>query len=191
MNKITHYTTTAKWFHWISAILVFFQLSSGIWMTQAIQNITLRSSAWKMYQNHKSIGILLLLLTIIRIFWRIKNPPPDHKKWLQDWEAKAANIAHKALYTLLLLTPLLGWLMVSSSPLKIPTILLNWLDWPHIPIPEKIDSLSIYQWSKTTHQVSGIVLGIIVGIHLTAALKHHFYDKNSILKSMTTNRIPQ
>ena len=184
MRLKTDYTLTAKIFHWLTALLVIYQLGSGMWMTSAIFDIKLRAIAWKTYQNHKSIGITILLITLLRGIWRISHPPPDHTNWLKQWERYAALTAHLSLYGILIFNPLLGWIMVSTSPLKLPTIIFSWFTWPHIPIPEYLHPYDVYITSKSLHQFTGYLLIIILFIHISAALKHHFIDKNAVLQSM-------
>ena len=87
MRLKTDYTLTAKIFHWLTALLVIYQLGSGMWMTSAIFDIKLRAIAWKTYQNHKSIGITILLITLLRGIWRVKE-----KQWEDDERAFKKNI---------------------------------------------------------------------------------------------------
>ncbi len=176
------YTSTAKFFHWLSALLIIYQLSSGIWMTRAIQIADLKMLAWKTYQTHKSVGISILILTMIRFIWRQYHRPPDHSKSLSTWEITAALIVHRCMYLLAILSPMLGWLMVSASPLRLPTVIFGLFSLPHLPsIPV---STELYIISKQLHIYSNTLLFILMCIHISAAIKHHIYDKNNILISM-------
>ena len=184
-TNMRSFGSIAKSLHWTVAILVYYQLGSGIWMSRAIHDSELRAIAWRTYQNHKSVGLTILCLMIIRILWRLKHPPPDHSKWLRAWEVIAARINHWSLYAMLLINPLLGWLMVSSSPLQLPTVVFSSFTWPHVPgVTDTPWSTWVYSWSKSSHQVTGWLLLTMIIIHVIAALKHHFIDKNGILISM-------
>lgn len=183
--KSKTFTTTAKVLHWATVVLVFYQLSSGFWMTSAIRDVQLRAIAWKVYQNHKSVGITILLITLFRIWWRVGHPAPSHEKILSLYERLASKAAHYTLYALLVISPLLGWAMVSTSPLKLPTLLFDYLHWPHIPWLERyVFNTDIYVLSKRAHEISAITMTILVSIHIIAALKHHIIDKNTILQGM-------
>ena len=185
MQREHSYTTTAKAFHWISAGLMIAQLSSGLWMTAAIHQPATRALAWKTYQTHKSLGITLLFITLLRILWRLGHPPPDHSHWLEKWEAISAQYSHLVLYAILIGDPLLGWLMVSSNANQIPTILFGWIDLPHLPYefmptsPETLNSIS-----TLGHKIVGWLALALITIHTSATLKHYFIDRNGILQSM-------
>ena len=183
--KETACTRTAIFLHWLSALFVIYQLTSGFWMVSAIKISHLRMIAWRVYQTHKSIGISLLLLWFVRVAWRTTHPPPNHQHLLKKWEHYAATTVHYTLYLLLIFTPLTGWLMTSTSPLKIPTLLFGWLYWPHIPWESQIITRqSLYLASKALHQSAAWLIAGLITLHASAALKHHFIDKSSILTSI-------
>ena len=186
-----NYTATAKTLHWISAILVFYQLASGVWMTRAIQDTYLRAIAWRTYQNHKSVGLTILMLTLFRLYWRLTHKPPEHKNTLQAWERVAAISVHRTMYTLLIISPLLGWLMVSTSPIQMPTLLYGLIKWPHVPYMPAVHKHTLYMGSLTAHKYAGMLLILLVTIHISAALKHHFYDKNTVLRRMLPTTEPK
>src|SRR6201999_4346461 len=88
---------------------------------------------FKLFQLHKSLGITVLLLMVLRVLWRFIGRTPALPAWLSWYERAGAKAAHLSLYLLLFALPLTGWALVSSSALPIPTLLYQTIPWPHIP----------------------------------------------------------
>ena len=106
----------------------------------------------QLFQLHKSIGVVILLLAVARLAWRLVRPAPPLPGALPALEHKAAQAGHAALYVLMLALPLTGWAMVSTSPLNIPTVLFGVISWPHIPfLAELPDKAPVHAapWRRT------------------------------------------
>ena len=139
-------------------------------------------------QLHKSIGITVLLLTLVRIGWRLVNHPPPLPDHMARWERWAARATHYLFYLLMLAMPLSGWAMVSSSPLlrAHPTVLFGVVPWPTIPFGQ-IDSDTLHGLSKlfqATHDRLALVAYATIALHVAAALKHHLIDRDDVLTRM-------
>ena len=114
------YSSVAMALHWAMAGLILFM----IWLGRNMENHEAR------FQLHKSIGITLLVLTLIRILWRLYNKPPPLPSDTKPIEAKLSHLVQMGFYALMLLIPLGGWLMVSVSEFRVPTVLFETVSWP-------------------------------------------------------------
>jgi cytochrome b561 len=137
---------------------------------------------------HKSIGITVLLLTLLRIGWRLTHPAPPLPDAMQTWEKWAAKTTHFVFYLLLLAMPLSGWAMVSASPLirVHPTVLFGVIPWPAVPYPG-LDSDQLHGARKlfnTTHSTLALVAYATIVLHVAAALKHQIIDRDDVLSRM-------
>ena len=139
-------------------------------------------------QLHKSIGITVLALTLIRIGWRLTHAAPALPPTMHTWEKWAANTVHFLLYVLMLGLPLSGWAMVSASPLirVHPTVLYGVLHIPAVPFPG-LDSDQLHDIHKLlekTHELLGWIAYATITLHVAAALKHHLIDRDDVLARM-------
>src|SRR5471032_1961126 len=131
-------------------------------------------------QLHKSIGITVLLLTLIRIGWRLTHAAPPLPDTMQTWEKWAAKATHFVFYLLMLGMPLSGWAMVSASPLirVHPTVLFGVVPWPTFPgLPTDSDQLhAAHKLFTATHERLAWLAYATVALHVAAALKHYLID---------------
>jgi cytochrome b561 len=179
------YDKVAIALHWIIALAIILQLGAGIWMVGAIQSKETQKTAYLFYQLHKSIGLTILLFSIFRLFWRLTHTHPSLPNNMKPHEKMAANISHILLYIFMITLPLFGWAMVSSSSYGFPTMMFSLFEWPHLSFlvdaQNKIELNKIFTMSHK-YMAYGMILLLI--IHISAALKHHFIEKNDILKRM-------
>jgi polyisoprenoid-binding protein YceI/cytochrome b561 len=130
----SRYTTVAIALHWLIALAILAMLAIGLTMT----HVKLAPvDKFKLYQLHKSIGLTILALALLRLGWRLVHRPPALPAAMPAWERGAAEGTHVLLYGFMIGLPLLGWAMVSASPFNLPTVLYGVLPWPHLPIPDK------------------------------------------------------
>jgi cytochrome b561 len=126
---------------------------------------------------HKSLGLTILGLAIIRLVWRWMNPVPSTQE-LRTWERVLARLSHVLLYGLIFAIPLSGWMM--SSARNFPVSWFNLVQLPDLVSPGK----ETYQLMHDLHGSLFAALFVVALLHVAGALKHHFIDKNDVLKRM-------
>ena len=183
------YTTVAIVLHWLMALLIIFQIYVGIWMSGAIDDPASQAAAYDAFQFHKSLGLTLLVLAILRLAWRLAHRVPPEPRDIPGWQRVAARASHILLYAFMVLIPLSGWLYVSTgwnsdagTAFAIPTIWFGMFEWPHIPGVDGNGPLA--DVALNTHQLLAYSLIALLFVHVAAALKHHFADRDRVLWSM-------
>ncbi|MEM7619927.1 MAG: cytochrome b [Pseudomonadota bacterium] len=173
------YNTGAIILHWIMALAFFLMLASGIVMTYIDIGQSLK---FQMYQWHKSLGVLLLLALGLRIIWRFISTAPALPDHFSALEKIAGHAGHLALYVFMILMPLSGWVMVSSSVYGLPTIVFDMFEWPHIPDIQGNEVIETR--SRNAHFVFAVLFSIIIFTHIAAVIKHMLYDNENLLNRM-------
>jgi cytochrome b561 len=131
---------------------------------------------------HKSIGILILALVLLRFLWRLLNPTPALPADLPRWEQFAARVSHILLYLLMFLLPISGWLINSAANIPFKVF---WL----FPLPDLVQkNKELKELAETLHLALVIGLVLILMVHVGAALRHHFIRKNNVLRGMLLGR---
>ena len=180
------YTTVAIALHWLIALAILAMLAIGLTMT----HVKLAPvDKFKLYQLHKSIGLTILALAVLRLGWRLVHRPPALPAAMPAWERGAAEGTHVLLYGFMIGLPLLGWAMVSASPFNLPTVLYGVLPWPHLPIPYKAAAAAepVLRW---LHAYGAYALLGFVVLHAGAALRHALVKGDDILQRMLP-RLPR
>lgn len=164
----------AKSIHWLVAILILGQLVLGTIAEEArISPLKLDLFVW-----HKSIGVSILLIVILRVAWRLKNPPPAAPDGLAVWEKRLARVSHGLLYLLMIVVPLTGWWISDTS--RIP-FRLYWA----VPVPDLMaPHRDLSELAADVHGVLTKLLLAIVIVHILAALRHHFLLRDDTLLRM-------
>lgn len=169
-NSSSAYGSIAKSFHWIIALLVIIMLFVGYfmggWGVAAIFNL------------HKLTGLTILLLVVMRVIWVLQNPRPNLPASVSKIEKFAAHTVQGILYLCLLLMPLSGWAM-STAFGYFPHIGAWVIPMPGIPIDHEF-ALFFAQM----HGIMALILIAFICLHTLGALKHHFIDKDNVLKNM-------
>lgn len=181
--SVTRYSDIAIALHWLIAALLIGQLIGGLYMVE----IPDEQTSWKfqVFQLHKSFGITILLLTAVRLIWRLTHQPPALPAAMPVWERLAARTTHVGFYVLLIVIPLLGWAYVSTAPLNVPTVLFGIIPLPHMPFFEGVqDSKEIAELFEESHEIAAKLVIALIALHVAAALKHHFIDKDDVLARM-------
>lgn len=183
MSAPDRYSAVAVALHWTIALCILALFGLGIVMTSLPPSDLSRTFA--LYQLHKSLGITVLLLTVARLVWRLTHPAPPLPESMSLWERRAAQTVHAAFYVLLLLIPFVGWALVSSSPLNIPTVLFDTIPWPHLPVlPDLPYKKDVEAALKDVHGALAYGAAVLMVLHIGAALKHHFITRDNILARM-------
>ena len=164
--------------HWVSALCVGGLAVVGISMVR----MTPSMESYTLYQYHKSIGVTVLTLTIIRLLWRKYHAAPTPPPWITPRDKKLATITKHLMLTLLVISPLLGWTMVSVSPLNLPTVLFETIPLPHFPIRHWFDDLKVAEsLFKTLHLGANMTLGVTILLHIAGGVKHQLKDDKSFI----------
>jgi cytochrome b561 len=132
----------------------------------------------KLLAEHKSFGMTILGLAVLRLAWRTANRTPELPDTLKSWERAVAQVTHWGLYLLLFALPVSGWLM--SSARGFPVSWFGYFQFPDL-VPK---NQGFYDAMLQTHHVLVWVLGGVVLLHVAAAVKHHFMLKDDVLKRM-------
>ncbi len=181
----TRYTKVAITLHWLIAALIIGQLIGGKVM-MALDGSALK---FELFQLHKSFGIIILLLSVARLIWRLthKAPPlPDH---MPSHERLAAKISHIGFYGLMIGIPMAGWAMVSAAPVTITTKIFKVIKWPDLPFIERSEGL--HKFFENAHEMMSTLIIVLLIIHIGAALKHHFKDKDDVMTRMVPRLRPR
>jgi len=166
------YTPTAIALHWLIALLILATLPLGLYMS----DLPLSPYKLKLYSWHKWIGITVLMLAILRVLWRSGHTPPRLSDLTPRWQRIISHTVHILLYVLLFAVPLSGWLM--SSAKGVQTV---WFG--VVPLPDLVGKdKALGELLTEVHEtLNYILIGLIV-IHIAAAIKHHFIDRDATLR---------
>lgn len=169
-----HYTATAKSLHWLMAVLFFGLLALGFYMS----DLPLSPQKLKLYSWHKWAGVTVFVLVWLRLLWRVTHRPPALPESMPKLMQTAAHAGHLALYALMIVIPLSGWLMSSAKGFQ--TVWFGILPIPDLLAKDK----ELGNLLQTVHQGLNLVFIAVIAGHVGAALKHHFIDKDDILTRM-------
>lgn len=181
-NSPVKYGVIAMVFHWSVAVFFLGNLGLGVYMA----GLELSDpDLFSLYQLHKSFGVSIFIIVMFRLAWRLFDTPPPLPASLPHWEALAAKLTHTGLYAILIGMPLTGWIIVSASPIGIPTLVFDLFSLPHISFiehnPDKDLWLGFGKWG---HWLLAWSAGAGIFLHVGAALRHHFILKDETLRRM-------
>jgi cytochrome b561 len=167
-DRVLRYSNAAVTFHWITVILVLAQAYFGF--TFALSEPGPARDG--IFIWHKTTGVVILLLTLARLAYRLKNPPPPFPPELPAWERFAAVWNHRLLYLLLIAMPIVGFIAVSGYANGPTTPLLGGIEVPVIPgVSKETGDLA-----GEVHELAAYLLVFLILVHIGAALKHQFID---------------
>lgn len=196
VTSTSRYTKTAILLHWLIALCIFGMFALG-WFMSDIPKEAAKQTAfdlfnWGVYtwnvpeaisprsfyfNVHKSIGVSIIGLVIIRILWRITHKPPAMLASYKVWERKLATSAHHLLYLLMVAMPVSGLIMATYSKYGVK--------WFGMPFIKGLDNEAMRLAFKNVHGIIGFILLAIVAVHILGALKHKIVDKDDTMKRMS------
>jgi len=183
---VARYGTVAIVLHWAIALGIVGLIAIGLTMDHLDIG---QLAMFRLYQLHKSIGITVMLLIVLRIGWRLAHRAPPLPSGMRRGERVAAHGVHALLYALQIALPLSGWAMVSASVFAIPTVLFGVLPWPDLPVlPGLHDKAPVEAALKGFHHWAAWILTGAIVLHAAAALRHHFIAHDGILARMLPAR---
>jgi cytochrome b561 len=171
---VQRYTATAIGLHWLVAVLIACSAVLALYMV----GLPLSPAKLKLYSWHKWIGVSIFLVAVLRVAWRLTHPAPDMPPAVPRWQRAAAAASHLLLYALIIVIPLSGWLM--SSALGVQTVYFGVLPLPDLLAKNK----ALGEELKLVHLALNCTLAAVVAIHVAAALRHHFVDRDDVLHRM-------
>jgi len=173
-NTERRYGIVAQLLHWVVVALVAIQFALGI----TAHNLPFSPTKLGVLAWHKSFGLLILGLIVLRLGWRLYSPPPTLPATMPSWQQYAARLSHGLFYVLLLTMPLVGW--ASSSAANLTVSVFGWFQLPNLTAPDK----ELAKTLVSTHIVMSWILLANIVLHASAALWHHLVNKDDVLRRM-------
>lgn len=168
----SRYTRVAIGLHWVIALLIIANLAIGL-LHESLLKGTI--------PLHKSIGMLVLLLSVVRLVWRLTHRPPPLPASVRRWETGLAHAVHWLLYVLMILIPLSGWIFTSAAAKRYPLSFFGLFPLPFFPVPQDKGIKDV--WAEGHELMAYLMIALLV-LHIAAALKHRFVDRDLTLDRM-------
>ena len=168
------YTNVAIALHWVIATVIVCNFVLGLYM----RDLPLSPAKLRLYSYHKWIGVTIFLLVLFRLAWRLSHHAPALPTTIPLWQRRAAVTSHVMLYVLTLIVPLSGWLLSSAAGVQVVYLGV-------LPIPDLIGKdKALADQLKLAHEWLNYLMFVVVVLHVAAALKHHFIDRDEVLMRM-------
>jgi cytochrome b561 len=171
------YSGIQKLLHWLIALLVLGMIPVGVYMTYRGAATNFDALTNTLYTWHKTIGFIILMLVLARIWIRKKRGAPAPVSTLTAFERFASDAAHKALYVLMVLVPLLGWAAVSAYPAR--GVLFGLSLPPIMPVNQALAGTLF-----AAHKAAAMLMALIIGAHFAGAMMHLLVKKDGVMRRM-------
>ncbi len=175
--SIQRYGNVAIAAHWLLALLLIGNVVLGVYMS----DLAFSPTRLKLFNYHKWAGITILTLSALRLLWRLTHRPPAEPP-MPVWQQRAAAAVHGLLYLCFFAVPLAGW--AYSSAAGFPVVLFGVLPLPDFVSPDRALADNL----KLLHKALALGLTSLVALHVAAALKHQFFDRDGLLLRMLPAR---
>ena len=185
---VARYTKVAIALHWLIAIMMIANVAlAWIWPHAADEQVR------PMIDAHKSIGVTVLGLAIMRLLWRLTHRPPAYPAGYQGWERIASHLVHGLLYFIIFAMPLSGWIMDSAwkDAATHPMAWFGLFEWPRIAFIQHLDPTlrdRMHDVFGSAHTWAAYALYMLLLLHLGGALKHQLFDREPELQRMWPKR---
>lgn len=191
-REAARYTAVAAVLHWAMAAAIVLNLALGWWMQEAIEAPDWAARAIAAFQVHKSVGLTVLALSLLRLGWRLAHRPPPLPEATPAWERLGARATHWAFYALMIAVPLSGWLYASTQwredgPLAVPTQWFGLFEVPHLFGLDTLPARRRAGFADAFGDAHGWLAWAMAGLlalHVAAALKHRFVARDGVPASM-------
>jgi cytochrome b561 len=176
------YSPVGVAFHWTMAALIVFQLFWG-WRTS---RLPVGYPKLEAYEIHSGVGLLILVLTLLRMTWRAMVPGPVNDADKPGWQSTAAHITHYAFYASLLGLPLSGWAMLSATAPDYDLSVAGVAPWPQLPLASLAPPVrwAIEARAEQIHFAFIVAILVLIPLHVGATLKHEIVDRDDVLRGM-------
>ena len=175
------YAGSQRLLHWLIALMVLGALAVGFTLGtlgfSGVRDTFGMDVTNMLYKYHKTFGIIILALMVVRIIVKIRKGKPAYDPPLTDFEHKASNAVHGLLYLSLIAMPIFGWLGTGAN--GFPVEFFNWKLPPILSKDKELGGLLM-----TMHTIFGWILAGLIGVHIAAALQHAFIKKDTVLSRM-------
>ena len=169
------YSTMAIVLHWAIAAAIVLQivLSSRMGGPHT-------PTSFAVTQLHKSIGITILLLSLVRLGWRLAHPPAPLPTTMARWERELSRVVHVGFYLIMIGMPLTGWITVSATRVELPTLLYGTVPWPNLPFHDLAPAArkTWHTIGETGHGLIAKVIYVLLALHVAGALKHQLFSRD-------------
>jgi cytochrome b561 len=173
-----NYDTLAKSLHWLMALMIIALWCVGL----VLEDLPKGDFKGQMFAVHKGIGVIVLVLTVVRLAWRATHPAPALPNSMGDTEQLAAKAGHLALYGLMILIPVAGILMSQAGGRPVVVAGLT------VPTLVGKDE-GLHEVFEEAHAILAWILALVLAGHVGAALRHHFMLKDNVLRRMLPGRV--
>lgn len=174
-GAVDRYSNVAIALHWLIAAL----LIANIFVGGAMEDAS-RETRPVWFMRHETIGISVLVLTLVRLWWRLGHTPPPLPEGMAAWERALARSVHVLFYVVLIAIPLAGWAAASTGRSGVAP-LFGTIPFFNLPLPQSRDLHEMFEAAHTTMVKATYVL---IGLHVLGALKHQFVNKDGVLARM-------
>lgn len=178
-QEIENFHPVSKLIHWTTAIIIIGLLSVGFYMG----SMEASPAKFQIFSLHKSFGLLVLLLGVLRIVWHKFSRKPRALPTHKPWEKFLSHAAHAFLYFAIIAIPLSGWIMSSAG--DFPNVFFGLFDMPDLVAKNE----EIFRSSREAHEILAVILILVLGMHILGAFKHHFIDRDETLERMTKRKL--
>ncbi len=177
------YSRTAIALHWLIAVLIIGNFAGGLLMGDLLGSADPADKrlGFTIVQLHKSSGLTILVLSLFRLGLRLAAGAPALPAHMTSTERALAKLTHWGFYAIMILVPLSGWVMVSTSPLGFPTLWFGLFEWPHLPLAMNKE---LSGSASEVHEIMAFAGAGLFVLHVAGALKHHFMDRDDVLSRM-------
>ena len=180
-NPVQTYKRPARWIHWLMALFILPMIVAGFIMIQEGIPRPLQNT---LFLFHKNVGVLMLLMITVRLFYRAFNPAPPEPDHLPAWQVRLASLTHWLLYALLVVMPLSGYIRVRAGGFPIET--LDALGVPAlVPRSDQLADLA-----QNVHFYAGYAITALIALHILAALQHAIIKRDGVFSRMWPSRNP-
>jgi cytochrome b561 len=176
VTRPSHYSASAKWLHWVIAIVVILMIPEGLSMKRLIDEGPTRE---RLYDLHEAVGAVVLIFMLVRLARRLAFGAPAPDETLPSWERRASLASQYAFYVLLIVMPVLGW--IGTNAYGDPVSVFGLFTFPSLVEKDEAFSEQIFVW----HLTVGLIIAALIVAHAGAALYHRFVKRDGVLARMT------
>jgi cytochrome b561 len=173
-NTNTAWGAVSQSLHWLIVGLIILQYL----LAETAEELPLGMAKLAMLARHKSVGMTILGLAVLRLLWRLGNPTPALPQAMGGWERILARVSHAGLYACILAMPVTGWLMSSAKNFSVSWF--GWFQFPDLVAPDP----GVFDAMHAAHEIIFNCMLGLASLHVLGALKHHFVNRDGVLMRM-------